>query len=400
MLLPIKTKNPPESPPYATLGLIALNIIVYICTSNGLEIRESVVTGFALTHANVSPLTLLSSMFLHGDILHILGNMWFLWLLGAAVEGRLKTLKFLLLYLIAGLTGSGLHLLVTMSQNDLPSLGASGAIMGLMGAALWMFPFSKMKIFYFFGLWWYGIWEWRMWGVALYYLGFDILEAALFGGLDGVAHFAHLGGALGGFLVALALKAKRDDPTVSDAKSELAESSDLRALTKFELSKLALGQPDNQDVAMAWMSRSLEYGNRPAPDCTTHFLKHARGLSRTGDVDQVGAAFFNLSETPGAVPAQVLFDAGVRLEREGRPQLALPILERVLRAPDCTDSLAESATFKLGMIQEAWYQNHARALELFEEFDRRWPLSPMEGQVKERIRVLRGKASAGGQQQP
>lgn len=389
MFLPIKTKNPPESPPYATFALIALNVIVYACTSNGLEVRESVVKNFALTHANASPLTLFSSMFLHGDILHILGNMWFLWLLGAAVEGRLKTGKFLLLYLVAGLVGDGLHLLMTMSQNDVPSLGASGAIMGLLGAALWMFPFSKVKVFYWFSLWWHGVWEWRMWGVALYYLGFDIVEAAVFGGLDGVAHFAHIGGALGGFLVALAFRAKRDDPVVSDAKSELADANDLRALSKFDLSRLAMSQQDNKDIALAWMSRCVEYGGIPPQDCVEHFLKHARILAREGDIDQVGPAFFNLSEVQGRVPSNVLFDVGVRLEKEGRPQLAVPLLERVLRAPDCTDSIAEGAVFRLGMAQEAWFQNHAKALEWFEYFQQRWPMSPMEPQVKERVRVLR-----------
>lgn len=388
MFLPIKTKNPPESTPYATFALIGINILVFICTSNGLTVREEVVKQFALTHANAGPLTLLSSMFLHGDILHIAGNMWFLWLLGAAVEGRLKTLKYLLVYFASGLTGDGLHLLATVSHADVPSLGASGAIMGLMGAALWMFPHSKMKIFYWFGIWWYGVWEWRMWGVALYYLVWDNVLPALIGFQDGVAHFAHLGGALGGFVVALALCAKRDDATVSDAKSELSESSDLRALTRLELSKLAGSQPDNQEVALAWMSRSLEYGNMPQQDCVDHFLRHSRAVSRSGDVDQAGSVILQLSDVPGRIPAQVLFDMAVRLEKEGRPQMAVPLFERCLKAPDCNDSLAESATFRLGMVQEAWFQNHAKALELFQEFVVRWPMSPMEGQVKERIRVL------------
>lgn len=385
MLLPIKTKNPPESLPYATFGLIALNIIIYIFTSNGLEIREDVVTQFALTHANVGGLTLFSSMFLHGDIFHILGNMWFLWLLGAAVEGRLKTVKFLLLYFAAGLTGDGLHLLMTMNQPDVPSLGASGAIMGLMGAALWMFPHSKMVIFYWFGWFWHGTWDWRMWGVALYYLGLDIVEAALLGSFSGVAHFAHIGGALGGFVMALVLRARRDDATVSDAKSELADVNDLRALSKYELSKLAEVQPDNPDLALAWISRSTE------PAAVAFFKRHLNVLARTGDIDELGSALFNLSEQPGVIPAHVLFDVGARLEREGRPQLAVPLLERCLREPDCTDSTAEGAVFRLGMVQEAWFQNHAKALEWFTYHQQKWPFSPMESQVRERVAVLSGK---------
>ena len=263
--------------------------------------------------------------------------------------------------------------------------------MGLMGAALWMFPHSKMKVFYWFGIWWHGVWEWRMWGVALYYLGFDLVDAILFSGLDGVAHFAHLGGALGGFLTALAFRAKRDDVEVSDAKSELSDASDLRALSKTELGKIALSQPTNEEVALAWMTRSLEYGNRPQQDCVNHFLKHSRSLARTGETDQVGAAFLNLSENPSTIPASLLFDVGARLEKEGRPQMALPLLERAMKAPDCSDTIAEGASFRIGMLHEAWFQNHAKALEWFEYFYQRWPMSPMEAQVKERIRILRGK---------
>lgn len=391
MIFPYRTKNPPESLPAATIGLIAVNLIIYGLTSNGLVVRESVVEQFALTRANVSPLTLFSSMFLHGDIFHILGNMWFLWLLGAAVEGRLKTLKFLAVYFASGLAGDGLHLLMTMSQRDLPSLGASGAIMGLLGAAIWMFPHSKVCVAYYFSLWWYGVWEWRMWGIALYYLGFDVLDLLLSRGQDGIAHFAHLGGALGGFVAVLLLRAKRDDVVISDAKSELADSSDLRSLTKYELAQLARAQPDNPDVALAWVGRCLTYGGAAEPEAIDHFCNHARHLAREGDIDQVGAAMFALSEIPGRIPAHLLLDAAIRLEREGRPQFALPLLERVLKAPDCNDSLAEGAVFRLGMINEAWYQNHHKALEWFQEHQRRWPFSAMEGQVKDRIAVLSAK---------
>lgn len=388
MILPLKTKNQPESPPYATFSLIALNIVIYVCTSNGLFIRDSVVEQFALTHANVGPLTLFSSMFLHGDIFHIAGNMWFLWLLGAAVEGRLKTIKFVLLYFLSGLCGDGLHLVMTIGQQDVPSLGASGAIMGLLGAALWMFPHSKMVVGYFFGWWWYGLWEWRMWGVALYYLGFDLLGVVMSSGSDGIAHFAHLGGALGGFLVALAMRVGRDDVVVSDAKSTLTDVGDLRVLSKHELGQMVGSQPNNAELALAWMNRSLQYGSLPGADVTQHFLRHGREIVRNGDIEQVGAAVFNLSQQPGAVPAQLLLDAATRLERESRPQLAKPLLERAISAADCTDAVAESAIFKLGMIEEAWFQNHAKALELFQEHARRWPMSPMDAQVKARIAVL------------
>lgn len=388
MILPIKQKNPPESFPIVTFGLIALNVIFYIFTSNGFEIKESALGQLALTHANASLFTLMSSMFLHGDIFHILGNMWFLWLFGAAVEGRLKPLKFLILYVLAGLAGSGLHLLVSMNQPDIPSLGASGAIMGLLGATLWMFPHSKMVVFYWLGIWFHGVWEWRMWGVGLYYLGLDLVEGLLLGSFSGVAHFAHLGGALGGFLVALALRATRDNVAVSDAKSNLAEVDDLRILGRVELAEMAKVQASDPEIALAWINRSMEYGATPDQASIAHFKKHLPNLIASGRVEHAGLIIMKLAEDPRCIPATLLYDAALKFESMGNPNMALNLLDKCVRQPDCTDSLADGAVYKLGQINEAWHNNYAKALEWFRYHQQRWPFSPMEVHVKQRIQIL------------
>lgn len=110
MLLPVKAKNPPESVPYGTIGLIAINILIYALTSEyGLIIREEVVDAWAFKSMDFPSVTLLTSMFLHIDVWHILGNMWFLYLFGFAVEGRLKSGKFLLLYFASGFGGDLMH---------------------------------------------------------------------------------------------------------------------------------------------------------------------------------------------------------------------------------------------------------------------------------------------------
>ena len=153
MLLPYRAKNPPERRPYVTLGLIAANVLVYIPTSVYLLfIRESAVEMFAVTHNNMNPLRMLTASFLHHDPLHLLGNMLFLWIFGAALEGRLGHIKFLLLYLAAACGAWLLHDITFGALHpNRAGLGASGAIMGLAGAYLFVFPFASIVCVWMFG---------------------------------------------------------------------------------------------------------------------------------------------------------------------------------------------------------------------------------------------------------
>src|SRR5947209_6003270 len=164
MLLPYKSKNPPESFPFATIGLIAINLIVYACTTkDGLSIRREVVEQYAVSGEHFTLLRCFTSMFLHGGVLHILGNMWFLYLFGFAVEGRLRSLKFLIVYMAAGFAGDLLHqALLGSSHPERFSLGASGAIMGILGSALYMFPFSKVNFVWSWSYTWWQVVTWDM----------------------------------------------------------------------------------------------------------------------------------------------------------------------------------------------------------------------------------------------
>src|SRR5689334_7360513 len=113
MFIPYRCKNPPESFPWATCGLIAANVFVYVCTTRvGLVIKEPVVDEYGLKFSNINFRDAFASLFLHANLLHLLGNMWFLQLFGSAVEGRLRWFKFLLTYFLAGFAGDALHLAV------------------------------------------------------------------------------------------------------------------------------------------------------------------------------------------------------------------------------------------------------------------------------------------------
>jgi membrane associated rhomboid family serine protease len=135
----------------------------------------------------VRPWTIVTYMFLHSGILHILFNMLALYWFGPRVEQRLGSRQFLLLYFASGI-GGGLLSFVT---PHVPILGASGAIMGVMMAYAIYWPHERFLI--------YGVIPIEAWLLVLLYVGMDVVGAGGFGGA-GIAHYAHLGGAAVGFL--------------------------------------------------------------------------------------------------------------------------------------------------------------------------------------------------------
>lgn len=147
-------------------------------------------------------LTLLTAMFLHGGIIHVLGNMWYMWIFGDNVEDTFGRVKFLMFYLVSGLVAA-LTQISADSNGVLPMIGASGAIAGVLGAYMILFPYGRVLTlmpFYFvvqvpaeivLGIWF-----------VLQFIGAIIVSAN--GG--GVAYWAHIGGFLTGAVMALVLK--------------------------------------------------------------------------------------------------------------------------------------------------------------------------------------------------
>lgn len=148
-MLPLKDHQPSGIFPIVTIGLIIANLIVF-----GLEILtpdlEAFIYRFALVPAEVNftnPSTLtpfITSLFLHGSILHLLFNMWSLAIFGDNVEASLGRLKFLIFYLVGGIVAGLAQFLLSM-DSPIPILGASGAIAGVMGFYLVRFPHHKVK---------------------------------------------------------------------------------------------------------------------------------------------------------------------------------------------------------------------------------------------------------------
>lgn len=229
-MIPLKDMTPRRSAPFATLLLIAINVIVFV---HQITLPPAATDAFIKTYglipAKISMalagrhytmeqalFPLFTCMFLHGGILHILGNMWFLWIFGGNVEDRFGSLPYLAFYLVCGI-GSGISQVVFSWGSHLPSIGASGAISGVLGAYIVFFPRSRIltlvPLFIIFFLWripaliFIGLW------FAVQFLsGVSSLGQANVGG---VAWWAHVGGFLLGMLIAGIANPSRRAPASS-----------------------------------------------------------------------------------------------------------------------------------------------------------------------------------------
>ncbi|MBL8824369.1 MAG: rhomboid family intramembrane serine protease [Planctomycetia bacterium] len=162
--------------------------------------QEVTVPGLQPTPVSVY-LTLLTSMFMHGGIAHILGNLWFLWIFGDNIENSMGRVRYLLFYLLCGLLASMTHVLLNQTgpSSQIPSLGASGAISGVMGAYLVLHPHRRVTVVLL-----------RMvtqvpgyMAVGLWFVFQVISGLGLLGGMEtGVAYGAHIGGFIAGAVLA------------------------------------------------------------------------------------------------------------------------------------------------------------------------------------------------------
>jgi len=200
---PYSDTAPRRKFPILTISLIILNVYIFFWS---LTDYERIIFTFGFIPAQFSVFTLFTSMFLHGGLDHLFGNMWYLWIFGDNVEDALGKLKFLLLYFLSGLSAAFFQFL-TDPSSTIPSIGASGAISGVLGAYLFLFPKEKVltSIQYTFV---------RI--PAYIVIGFWFLLQFIFGtitllGVTGsnIAFWAHIGGFLFGLVFTKLITKKR-----------------------------------------------------------------------------------------------------------------------------------------------------------------------------------------------
>ena len=201
-MFPIKVSQPSYSRPVVTVALIVANILVFLheISLDPYSLNEFVRV-YSLRPYLFHLENVFTSMFLHANWLHVAGNMLFLWVFGDNVEDILGHGKYLLFYLLCGVT-AGLAQVVIDPYSRIPMVGASGAIAGVMGAYLVKFPRSEVKILtWFLFIFTFDVPAWAMliyWFAMQLFGGYGSLGEASQGG---TAFFAHIGGFIMGILL-------------------------------------------------------------------------------------------------------------------------------------------------------------------------------------------------------
>jgi membrane associated rhomboid family serine protease len=218
-MIPIRDDTPRYSRSYITYFLIVLNVLVFLFevsldprSRNALMFQFGFVparVGYAWSGgapgAELALLPIFTSMFLHGSWLHLIGNMWVLWIFGDNIEDYLGHFKYILFYLVGGLAAALFHALLNWGSR-IPSVGASGAIAAVMGAYLILYPRARVltivPLIVFFTFWWLPAWiVLGYWFLLQFLSGAATAVAATSQTTGGVAFWAHVGGFVAGIVM-------------------------------------------------------------------------------------------------------------------------------------------------------------------------------------------------------
>ena len=218
-MFPLRDDQPTFSTPYITYFLIALNLVIYFLewqlglqghgALNALIYQFGVVphheirllTGTPVFSPGAALMPIFTSMFLHASLFHVLGNMWMLWIFGDNIEDHLGHFAYLVFYLLCGLAAGLTHILFN-ANSRVPTVGASGAIAGVMGAYFILYPRARVLI-WFPPIFIFPVPAWLMlgyWGVSQFLSGAatSLAETAQ---ASGIAFWAHVGGFVVGILL-------------------------------------------------------------------------------------------------------------------------------------------------------------------------------------------------------
>ena len=216
-MIPLRDVIPSRTTPYITVTIIVLNALAWLFEiSLPQDDLNQFLYVYGVVPAQFSAATLITSMFLHGSWMHVIGNMWYLWIFGDNVEDRLGHAWFIVFYLVCGIIAA-LGQIAVDPTSSLPTIGASGAIAGVMGAYFVLYPRSRVLTLVPLILWW-EVFELP----AIVLLGFWFLfqlfnagEIAVTAGAHaggGVAFMAHVAGFVFGGVVVLALRQRPARP--------------------------------------------------------------------------------------------------------------------------------------------------------------------------------------------
>ncbi len=206
-MIPLRSSEPHYTRPSATLAIIAVNVAVFLFQlSMPSYLQNRFIMHYGLVPDRFTYASVITSMFIHGGFLHIAGNMWFLWIFGRGVEDLVGHVRYLILYFACGIAGAFLFVLLN-ANSIIPTVGASGAIAGVMGAYLVKFPRAHIVTLVFIVIFITTV-DLPAFFLLLYWFAIQFFSGVGSVGYSqasqgGVAWFAHVGGFLAGMLLVM-----------------------------------------------------------------------------------------------------------------------------------------------------------------------------------------------------
>ncbi|HSR12195.1 MAG TPA: rhomboid family intramembrane serine protease [Thermodesulfobacteriota bacterium] len=374
MLIPYRVKNPVKRFPVASLVLAAANVVVFALTSKYfLVLKEEAVLSYGFISGQTPFFNLLTYMFVHGDIFHLLGNTLFLWIFSGPVEDRIGVRSYLFVYFCAGIVGGiaqdafGKFVI----GHPVPLIGASGAVMGVMGAYLYMFPWSRVRVFYWFLIFVRGTFEISAIWVIGGYFAFDVFYGLFYGVsrvFSGVGHLAHVFGFAAGFVFCRTIHAKRDAKVLSTAKAEISEY-DFSLIDIWTLRGIVEAEPENAEAIRALMDKSVIENRR---ELIEDVLRKAGPRLIETAPSVVGRYLNDMGGDFALYPPGHLVKLAGMLRKDGQVEESLKIYRSLLeRFPDGPE--AEMALWRTAQIHWNEMKDGPAALSAIEELEARFP---------------------------
>jgi membrane associated rhomboid family serine protease len=294
---------------------------------------------------------MITSMFLHANLMHLLGNMWFLYLFGDNVEARMGHLRYLICYLLCGIAGDMSHF-AFFHDSDIPSIGASGAIFGVLGMYFVLFPFNRVKVFY-----WIFIIIGTVAVPAVWVIGsFFVLELlyshlqTVAGAQSGIGHLAHSGGFIAGALLAMLMLLTR---MVGGRRRDLL--SYLSGNAAAESPAQEVPQPARWTaVPSTGPAERVEQADPHKYDLSEHDPRYEIvALLHAGRLDRALQRWreFAVDNIDGVLPVREQFEIAMALDRASAKGLARDAYERLLGYyPNHQPYTAEAQLALAGML--------------------------------------------------
>lgn len=406
MFFPLGDDNPRRTTPVATIALIAANVLVYLTVNlpSGDAELTRVFRTWGFDSDDPFSVQVLTSMFLHGGLMHLFGNMWVLWIVGDNVEDKLGKLRYLLLYLAGGfaatlaytliarwsdpgsaaeLVGGGEH---ETSARNVPLVGASGAIYAVMGIYLVFFPEARIRL-----LMWIFVFMDVFLIPAKVFLGLTMLLdlfqtiAAHGPAVGGVATAAHVGGGVFGILAALVLKPRVGGGGVGGAWDvHTGFSRSVREGTEPFRGAAPRSASARSRGGDAWFAppEPMESGARDLADAVTTLVRAGR-LREAIDVYPAYAA--HRREPP--LPPDVQLAVAHEFYRQGLARDGISAYRRFLDTHPA-DPDAPEAAFRIGLLYARGLNDRRSAAEWLEIAARTHPNPDAAAYAAQELRRL------------